>query len=196
MFLILLVIALVGSIFIFYEITNSSRRNAVEIKNPNAESREKIELSDVKTVYGKDIQYLRVSSKKDGVLKSGGYSRTLRNLLFLSPAGGEPTWLLPGNDLIILRNRQLTTKIDNKSRTDYFYIEVVSNDGNQKIGISSPDGKNLKYIDSGITKVIEHEYYSETKKLGVLIQTGNELRYRVYDLKLFTTVSDKFVIKL
>jgi hypothetical protein len=182
--------------FLFNEITHSSRRNAVEVKTPDQGSKETIELSDVQTVYGKDIQYLRVSSKKDGVLGSGGYSRTLRNLLFLSPDGGEPTWLLPNNDSRIIQNRQLTTNIDKKPETDYFYFEVVSNNENVKIGISGPNGMNLKYIDSDIAKVIEHEYNSDTKRLGVLLQIGNELRYRVYDLSAFTTVSDKFVIKL
>ena len=196
LFLFLLVIGLGGSYFLFNEITRSHRKNAVEVPSPNKSSREIIELSNVESVYGKDIQFIQVYSKKDGVMASGGYSRTLKNLLFLNPTGGEPTWLLPDNTQTIVRFYQLTTYVDNKSQTDYFYLEVASSDQGIKIGISNPDGTELSYVDSGITKVIEHKYFPKVRKLGVLVQVANELKYRVYDLKLLKRVSDKFVITL
>lgn len=196
LFLILLLVGLTGSFFLVQELTQKTRRNSVEIKLQNNNSKEIIELSDVEKVRGLDIQYLRVYSRKGGVLASGGYSRTLRNLLFLSLSGDEPTWLLPNNDSKIIRNHQLTHRADEEMITDFFYIEVNSENEGIKIGISSPEGSNLKYIDLNINKVIEHEYYPKNKSLGVLLQTGNELRYRVYDLRLLKKLSDKFVIKL
>jgi len=196
LFLLLLLVSLAGSIFIFQEISNSTRRNSIEISTPDKASKEIIELSDVETVRGKDIQYIRVYSKKGGVLASGSYTRTLRNLLFLNSIGDEPNWLLPDNNSEINQNWQLTKQVEKKSVTDFFYVEVVTENEGIKIGVSNPDGTDLKYIDSKINKVVEHEYFSKDKKLGVLLQIGNELRYRVYELSTFENISDKFVIKL
>ncbi len=196
LFLLLLLAGLTGSVFIIQEFSNNSRRNAIEISTPDKESKEIIELSEVRTVYGNDIQYIRVYSKKDGVLASGGYTRSLRNLLFLNSIGNEPTWLLHDNNSKIIHNRQLTKKIDEKSITDFFYVEIVKEKESIKIGVSEPDGTNLKYIDSKINKVVEYEYFSTNKKLGILLQIGNELRYRIYDLNTFKMISDKYVVKL
>jgi hypothetical protein len=61
----------------------------------------------------------------------------LRNILFLSPTGEEPTWLLPNNNSRIIQKQQLTSRID-EIQTDYFYVEVASDDQGIKLGVSSP----------------------------------------------------------
>lgn len=198
LFLVLLVVSLIGAVFIFQEITKSMRRNAIEITTPDKETKEIIELSDVETIRDKGIQYIRVYSKRDGVLKSGGYSRTLRNLLFLSQIGEEPKWLLPDNDSKIIDHRVLNTYDDKtkKSTSDYIYIEINPQSEGVSACISSVDGESLHCLDKGLNKIIQYEYFSDEKTLGLLVQESNEIRYKVFDLKSKKLESDKFVIKL
>ncbi len=198
LFLILLIVSLIGAFFIFQEITKSTRRNAVEISTPDKETKEIIELSDVETIRDKGIQYIRVYSKRDGILKSGGYSRTLRNLLFLSQIGEEPTWLLPDNNSNIINHRVLKT-YDNqtkKSTSDYLYVEINPKSEGVSACIGAVEGSSLDCLDKGLSKIIQYEYFSDEKTLGLLVQVSNEIRYKVFDLKSKKLESDKFVIRL
>ena len=198
LFLVLLISSLVGAYFIFQEITKSTRRNAVEISTPDKETKEIIELSDVETIHDKGVQYIRVYSKRDGVLKSGGYSRTLRNLLFLSQVGGEPTWLLPNNNSKIINHRVLKTYGDQarKSTSDYLYVEVNPKSEGVSACIGAVDGSDFDCLDEGLNKIIQYEYFAEEKSLGLLVQVSNEIRYKVFDLRTRKLKTNKFVIKL
>lgn len=191
-------VSLVGAYFIFQEITKSTRRNSVEISTPDKETKEIIELSDVQTIRDKGIQYILVYSKRDGALKSSGYSRTLRNLLFLNQNGNEPTWLLPNNNSKIITHRVLSTYDDQKSESisDYLYVEINSKSEGISACIGAVDGSGFDCLDIGLNKIIQYEYFSDEKTLGLLVQVSNEIRYRVFDLTSRKLESDKFVIKL
>ncbi|MCE2571963.1 hypothetical protein [Motilimonas eburnea] len=198
LFLVLLIASLIGAVFVFQEITTSTRKNAVEITTPDKETKEVIELSDVETIRDKGIQYIRVYSKRDGVLMSGGYSKTLINLLFLSKKGEEPKWLLPDNDSNILVHRVLKTYDEqtNKSTSDYIYLEINSQSEGSRACISSIDGESLHCLDKDLNKIIQYEYFSDEGTIGLLVQVSNEIRYKVFDLESKKLESDKFVIKL
>lgn len=196
LFLFLLIVSLIGAVFVFQEITTSTRKNAVEITTPDKETKEVIELSDVETIRDKGIQYIRVYSMRDGVLMSGGYSKILRNLLFLSKKGEEPKWLLPNNDSNILVHRVLKTYDEqtNKSTSDYIYLEIKSQSEGSSACISSVDGESLHCLDKDLNKIIQYEYFSDEGTIGLLVQVSNEIRYKVFDLESKKLKSDKFVI--
>jgi hypothetical protein len=198
LFLILLIVSIIGALFIFQEVTKSTRRNAVELTTPDKETKKIIELSEVETIRDKGVQYIRVYSKRDGVLKSGGYSRTLRNLLFLSQIGEEPTWLLPDNNSKIIHHRVLKTYDDQTKEltSDYIYVEIHPKSGGVSACISTVYGTALNCLETGLNKIIQYEYFSDEETLGLLVQVSNEIRYKVFDLKSKKLDSDKFVIKL
>ncbi|WP_444944932.1 hypothetical protein ACJJIK_09915 [Microbulbifer sp. ZKSA006] len=198
LFLLLLTTSLIGAFFIFQEVTKSTRINSVEIATPDKETKEIIELSDVETIRDKGIQYIRVYSKRDGVLNSGGYSRTLRNLLFLSQIGEEPIWLLPDNNSQIIEHRILTTYDNqtNESTSDYIYVEILPKSEGVSACVSATDGTTLECLDTGLNKIIQYEYFSDKQTLGLLVQVSDELRYKVFNLVSKKLESDKFVIKL
>ena len=92
--LILLIVGLLFLSFAYNEITNNTRRSVIEIPSlDNDHAKEIIELSDIEDVSGQKQQIIKVYSKKGGELKSGSYSRTYRNILFITPDSIKPKWL-------------------------------------------------------------------------------------------------------
>lgn len=209
LFLIVLFLVTVLIVYVFNEVNRSINNRSVEIATLNKESDEKevIELSNVNSVYGTDYHVIEAESREDGILKSGGYSRTTRNILFLDPAGNDPRWLFESNDNVILTNRQLTHKNDYyESITDYFYIVIVTNDSNQdglisaldkkNIAICDPTGENLTFLVKEIERIINYNYNSETKRLELLAQIGHNILYRIYSLKTKSLLTEKMVLNI
>lgn len=203
--LMLLISALVGLYFLYNEMIYSKRRNTVEVSSLDKEN-EIIELSNVAKISGHTQKYVEVYTRKDGELKSGGYSRTLRNLIFINAESTNPQWLFPNNNAVLIQVSQLKDYRPSEHITTFFYIEYVTHDTNKdgklseldniKLAFSSPSGKNLIMLDENITKILNHDYQAETNLLTTLVQINDEVRYRTYDLIKAKRLSDAFVVKL
>lgn len=198
LFLLLLLGGLASLIYMFYEINRHDSRTAVAITKPDSRTKETIELSDVVNIEDKNIQYVKVYSRDGGVLGSGGYSKTLRNLLFLDPKGENPDWLLPDNTTEILKHRILSkyNKKTSTRRSDYLYLEFKQAPESLKVCISNLKGTSINCLEQNLNKVLQHHYYADSQTLALLLQTNNEIRYKTYNLKSNDLISDKFVIGL
>lgn len=183
--LMLLISALVGLYFLYNEMIYSKRRNTVEVSSLGKEN-EIIDLSNVANISGHTQKYIEVYTRKDGELTSGGYSRTLRNLIFINAESTNPQWMFPNNNAVLVQVSQLKDYRPSEHITTFFYIEYVTHDTNKdgklseldssKIAFSSPSGKNLIMLDENITKILNHDYQAEKNLLTTLVQINDEVR--------------------
>jgi len=206
LFLVMLVSVIGFTAYTFAKLNRGRSTQAVEIQSPDkpAGEHEVIELSEVEQVYGLDYQMIMAYSRRDGVLGSGGYSRTLRNMLFLDPEGTNPKWLLETNDHVITEATQLWHEDDQLDYiTDYHYFSIVSADTNSDgllsdedsidLFISSPSGSDVFVLADDLDKVIHHQYYDNNRTLSILAQVGKKIVYRTYSLESLQLLSEKLV---
>ena len=206
LFLLILISTLAFLAYAFAELNRQPNERAVEIEPPGEPSgkREVIELSEVEAVYGHDYQTIMAYSRNDGLLGSGGYSRTVRNLLFLDPQGSNPRWLMATNDQVITELNQLWHEDANHDYvTDYHYFYIVSTDSNGDgrlsdedridVYISSPSGTEVSLLARGLERVINHQYDEGRRTLSLLAQVGSTIVYRTYSLESRKLLSEKLV---
>lgn len=207
LFFAVLVAILALLVYVVSEFDRSRGARSVEIDSLGKASEEKevIELSQVEPVYGHDYQMIRVYSRKDGVLASGGYTRTLRNILFLDPRGANPRWLLETNDQVITEIWQLRHEEGKGDEiTDYCYFAVVTADTNKDgqlsskdkttILISDPAGTDVSVLATDLDQILNSQYDDGSRTLSILARVGNRLLYRTYSLAPLQLLDEKFVV--
>jgi hypothetical protein len=209
LFLVMLVSVIGFTAFTFAEMNRGINVRTVAIESPDksTDKREVIELSEVDQVYGHDYQMIMAYSRRDGVLGSGGYSRTVRNILFLDPQGNDPKWLLETNEQVVTESIQLSHEEDEyDSITDYHYFCIVSDDTNgdgllsaedkADLFISSPSGADVAVLANDLDRIINHQYNADNRSLSLLAQVGNKIVYRIYSLETLKLLSEKFVTQV
>ena len=197
LFLLLLLSSLVFVIYGIFESSNWRDRNKVEVVDKKSDKLkvDDLHLSDIESVCGTNIQYVKLESRNDSRgFSSGRYGSATRNIIFFEGQYLKSHWLFDSNGFVINQIDVLHTESnDCKSRKAvaiYYQIREkdTNGDGNldehdqSSIGLSSIAGLNYKEIDSGLTSVIDHRINSEGTELTVLVQQGSVLKMKRFSI--------------
>ena len=126
LYLLLLVLSICFVIYGFVSSNNWRTHNTVEItENSNSDEQiENLRLSDISTVCGKDIQYIKLNSAPQTKgFSSGGYGNMTRNIVFFAGSDMNSHWLFDTNSYLIDEINQIQKIADDyKEKKQYQYI--------------------------------------------------------------------------
>ncbi len=211
LFLLLLLISIVLVTLTLFESSNWRGRNAVELIDAGAdtEEAEDFRLGDLTNVCGRDVQYVTLESYTPSKgFSSGGYSSSIRNLVFFAGQQMQSHWLFDTDKYLISEIHQLKTESGDCKGQDtvaiYYEIRKDDTNGDGKlddtdnltIALTSPDGTNYLEIDTNVTSVLDYSVKSEQSILTMLLQNGGNILMKKYSLAAKKYLSEKAITRI
>ena len=187
-------------------------RNAVAVQQPAVGGQQQTQIlrfSDLQSIQGSSMQLLKVESEEDrdkrAGFSSGGYGREFRtrNLVFLSPDGGEARWLFKDNDRYLGEIEQLCACVDDKkSAALALYLEVAQGKEEARRpasvlpALTRADGTGYATLGKPVSRVLDKTVSTDGRILGLLVEDQGKLLYRQFSLETFALLSEQLVTQL